>query len=294
MSFDITIAFNKTNYLDLQAKILINSMIGKISEDIVIHITTDRDETDEIIKLFKDNFNTRIYYREDNIPLNSRCKYMLNCFNIETNKDWIIKIELDFVILKHLKILEDILDKNYDIILEPENRKIYDNNVSQKLWRIIYKALKIDMPIDLIHYRENNEIGLPLFGTGLVCVRTNLLPIINERWIPLTKICEQWGQYGIHPNEFGFTALIFDEEWIWKIYEDKYKFNPIGHWRDGEFPSTTLKDDCILPDDTVIFDYHRFPWLLHTSKFNNVIYEIIKPFIDEINKEMVLEHKEKW
>jgi hypothetical protein len=128
----------------------------------------------------------------------------------------------------------------------------------------------------MITYRENNEKGLPLYGTGLVCVKSKHLDTINKRWIPLTKQCEKWIQFNIHPNEFAFTAMAFDEGWNTFLYPSKYKFNPIGHFRKGDFPSTILVEDCKLPEDTVIFDYHRPEWLMHVAKYNQEINDIIK------------------
>ena len=109
----------------------------------------------------------------------------------------------------------------------------------------------------------------------MVIVRKDLLPIINKEWHPMIKICENWIQYNIHPNEFAFTALTFKHGWRWKLYDDVYKFNPIGHFRDGPFPSTKLIPNCKLPKDTLIFDYHRPEWLMHVAKYNKKVMDII-------------------
>jgi len=133
------------------------------------------------------------------------------------------------------------------------------------------------MPDFKMQFRENGEWGLPLMGTGIICVRNELLPEINRRWIPLTKICEKWNAYGIHPNEFALMGILVDNpDWKWEIYPAKYKFNPISHFRAGEFPSTKLIDDCVLPPDTIIADYHRFPWLKQLMDANPQIKKIVE------------------
>jgi hypothetical protein len=277
MSFDLTIAFDKAKYLDTQFELLITSMIDKVPEDTVIHVVTNRKKEDKIIKKLNQEFNIKYYYKKKDNNLKSRCRYMLNCFEIESDKDWIIKLESDFVILKHLNELNKILDDDYDLILEPENRYLFGNKMMKKIYRFMYRAMDIKCPVDIfIQYRENKKKGIPLFGTGMICVKNELLPTINKRWKELTKKCEPWIDFNTHPNEMAFTGMIFDEGWKWKLYNDIYKFNPIGHFRKGEFPSTKLIKDCKLPKDIVIFDYHRFPWLFHVAQYNPNLYEIIK------------------
>ena len=139
----------------------------------------------------------------------------------------------------------------------------------------MYKAMGFPTPTFKIQYRENNEDGLPLFGTGLICVKKGIINKINDNWVPLTKICERWIDFNVHPNEQAFTAMVLNEGYKWKIYDDKYKFNPIGHFRDGVFPSPKLKENCKLPEDTIIFDYHRPQWLFHVAKYNPQIMDII-------------------
>lgn len=275
MAFDLTISFDKAEYLDPQLYMLISTLKDNIPKDTILHVNTNRSDNDPIIKFITDSVNSKIYKKEPFKDLKSRCQFMFHCFEVESDKDWIIKLESDFLILKHLSNLENILDNDLDIVIEPENRKIFDDTTANRLWRLIYKSMGINPPPFKIQYRENGEEGLPLFGTGLVCVRNWTLKKINERWIPLTKICENWIDYNIHPNEFAFTGLILDEGWKWKLYEDKYKFNPIGHFRDGSFPSTKLRKDCKLPENTIILDYHRPEWLMHIAKYNKNIGDLI-------------------
>jgi hypothetical protein len=192
-------------------------------------------------------------------------------------------MELDFVFLKHLSAFEEILDDNFDIIVESENRKIHSDDEAKRLWRIMYKTMGIKIPDFKIQFRENNEEGLPLFGTGLICVKSELLPIINRRWEYLTKIVEPWGPWNVHPNETAATAMILDEGWKWKIYSSKFKYNPIAYWRDGPFPSTNLKENSIIPDDTVILDYHHLAWLTHMAKYNKSVSDILTADVNLTN-----------
>ena len=277
MSFDICIAFDDTKYLDNQFRLFIPSLKNNIPEDTIIHIVTNRDKDDKTIKVLMDNFNTEYYYKKKDNDLESRCRYMLNCFDVDTDKKWLVKMESDFIVMKHLKELYNILDSKYDVVIEPENRYIFGNQVMRRMYKLIYKAMDIECPLnERIEYRENKEKGLPLFGTGMICVKSNILPTIIERWKPLTKKCEPWLNYNTHPNEMAFTGMVLDEGWKWNLYSDIYKYNPIGHFRKGSFPSIDLINKCYLPKDVVIFDYHRFPWLFHVAQRNKKLYDIIK------------------
>ena len=284
MNFDITLAFDKAEYLNPQAYMFFNTLAENVTYPggPLVHITTNRDKDDELIQYIQAlPISTMVYWRDHDDDLKSRCKYMFHCFEIQTARPWVIKMELDMLVLKHLDAFNELIEHEggihgCDIILEPENRKIFDDNTAHRLWRIIYKAMGMKYPKDtFIQFRENREKGLPLFGTGIICVKSELLPTINKRWIPLTKICEKWIDYGIHPNEFAYTGMVFDEGWKWWTYDAKYKFNPIGHFRKGEFPSTELIDNPVLPDDTVIFDYHRSQWLYDVAKANPKVMEIV-------------------
>lgn len=275
MPFDITIAFDKASYLNPQIRMFIDTLKDNIPEDTILHVVTNRGKNDEMRKYIKENINSKFYFIKKSDELQSRCRYMLNCFRIKTDKEWVIKMEMDMLILKHLSTFNEILKEHLHFVLEPENRKIFDDKTESRLWRLMYKAMGIETPTLLIPYRENNEYGLPLIGTGIVCVRSEHLDLINKRWIPLTKICEKWINLNVHPNEQAFTGIVTDSGYPWYLYDAKYKFNPIGHFRDGDFPSTKLIDDCKLPDDTIILDWHRWPWLAHVAKYNPQIREII-------------------
>jgi hypothetical protein len=274
MSFDICLAFDKAEYLNPQIYIFADSIKDKLPEDTVVHIVTNRPIGDESLGYLTDSIpvkNHIVYYNEEYPDLESRCRYMLNTFKIHPTNPWVIKMELDFLFLKHLSAFEELLDTNMDLILEPENRKIFSDSEADRLWRIMYRTMGIKLPDTKIRFRENNEEGLALFGTGLICVRSELLPIINKRWEHLTWQVEPWGPWNVHPNEVAFGAMIFDEEWNWKIYPPKWKYNPIAFHRDGPFPSTKLKENSIIPDDTVILDYHHLEWLNHMAKYNKSV-----------------------
>jgi len=275
MSFDITIAFDEAEYLNPQLYMFANTLKDNIPEDTVLHVVTNRQDDDPVLKYISKNIYSKIYKKEKSDYLKSRCRYMLNCFDIETDKEWIIKMESDFIILKYLEVFEYLTcHRGLDLFIEPENRKIFDDNTAERLWRNMYKSMGIKKPEHKITFRENKEEGLPLYGTGLFGVRTKHLDTINKRWVPLTKICERWIDYNTHPNEQAFTGMALDEGWNTMLYPASYKFNPIGHFRKGEFPSTKLIENCILPD-VVILDYHRPEWLMHVAKYNNNIGDII-------------------
>lgn len=285
--FDLTIAFDKANYLNPQLYMFFDTLKDNIPEDTKVHIVTNRGKEDHIRKYIKENINSKIYFNTGykTQHLNSRCRYMFNCFDIKSDADWIIKMEADMLILKHLSALENILEDNLDCVLETENRVIFDESTSNRLWRMMYRAMDIKPPAFKIEFRENKEMGLPLFGTGMICVRNRTLNKINERWIDLTKKVEPWLNLNVHPNEQAFTGLVLDENWKWKIYPANYKFNPIGHFRKGSFPSIDLIENCKLPGDTIILDYHRPQWLFHVAKYNPQIKTIIQKNKQHIPKE---------
>jgi hypothetical protein len=269
MAFDITLAFDKAEYLDPQIYLFARSIKDKIPKDTTIHIVTNRENDDSPLNYLIDSVNKVMVYHCDEYPdLESRCRYMLNCFKIHPTTDWVIKMELDFMFLKHLEAFNELLNTDKDILMEPENRKIFTDAEEQRLWRIMYKQMGVKCPEERIQFREKGEWGLPLLGTGLICVRSTLIDDINKRWEPMTRIVEPWGAFNVHPNEQAFTAMILDEGWKWDIYPQKYKFNPISTFRNGDFPSTDLVDNAVLPKDTVILDYHHLKWLSHMAKFN--------------------------
>jgi len=269
MSFDITLAFDKAEYLNPQIYLFARSIKDKIPKDTTVHIVTNREMDDVPLNYLINACDKVEYVKMNEYPdLESRCRYMLNCFKIATSAKWTIKMELDFLFLKHLSAFEEILNDDLDVIMEPENRKIFTDSEEERLWKIMYKQMGIKKPNFKIQYREKQEWGMPLLGTGLICVKSDLLPIINQRWVDLTRIVEPWGPFNVHPNEQAFTALILDEMWKYSIYPQKFKFNPISTFRKGDFPSTDLVENAKLPDDTVILDYHHLKWLDHMSKYN--------------------------
>ena len=275
MSFDICLAFDKAKYLDVQARLFIGTLKDNIPEDTILHVVTNRSKDDEIRKYIKENINSKFYYIRKSDELQSRCRYMLNCFRIKTDKLWIIKMELDTLVLKHLSAFNDILTDDVDMVLEPENRRIYSGAMETRLWRNIYKSMGFPEPTQKIRFRENNEEGLALFGTGIICVRKELLDKINKDWIPLTKKAELFLNLNSHPNEQAWTGMVLNSNWRWKIYPRRYKLNPIGIYRNGSFPSTELVEDCQLPEDTIVLDYHRPNWLIHMSRYNSNVADII-------------------
>jgi len=275
-SFDITLAFDKEGtYLNPQIYLFVDAIKDKIPDGTVLHVVTNRRKDNPQVKYIMDNINSKYVYQRPFKELESRCQFMLNCFKIRSKKPWIIKLELDLLFLKHLSLYEDLLEDDLDIVVESENRKIFPDKMEKRLWRMMYNAMNMEVPTEKITFREDDEQGLPLFGTGLICVKNELLNKINERWVLLTKKTEPWLKFGVHSNEQAMTGLILDEEWKWKIYPRKYKLNPIGLWRDGLFPSTKLIENCILPQDTICLDWHRWSWLKQIADANPEIKEIV-------------------
>jgi len=275
--FDLTISFDKAEYLNPQLRMMVDTLRENIPEGCILHITTNRDDDDETLMWIQEQVPTKIYKKKPFKNLKSRCQYMFHCFEIETDKEWVIKTEIDVLFLKPLSEFEKILDDESDIVIQSENRRIIKNdNMETRIWRNIYKAMGINMPNIKIPYVENNEVGRPLLATGVVAVKSIHLPYINATWVPLTKICEKWINMGIHPNEFAFTGLIFNMDWEIRILNNRFNFNPIGHFRKSKFPSTDLVEDCKLPEDTVVFDYHRPQWLMHVAKYNENVRNIVQ------------------
>lgn len=277
MSFDISIAFDTVEYVNPQLYMLVDTLKDKLPEDTILHIITNRDENDDVVSHIISNVNSKYHYNDGSKTkdLKSRCKYMFNCFDINTDKDYLLTLDCDILVLKHLKELEDVLKLGYDVVLQPENRKIFNDAMENRLWRHIYKSMNINIPNFKIHYIENHEEGLPLFNTGVVAVKKEKLKIINEEWHNLIKICEKWIKFGIHPNEFAFTALVLKNKMNWGWIGDVFNFNPIGYWRDGEFPSVKLVEECNIPESVVLLHYHRPQWLMHLANKNKYISDVL-------------------
>ena len=62
-------------------------------------------------------------------------------------------------------------------------KKIFDDKIADRLWRMIYNKMDIKKPNFEIEFRENRETGLPLFGTGIILVRNECLNTINKRYV---------------------------------------------------------------------------------------------------------------
>jgi len=277
MSFDISISFNGEKYLDSQIYLLMDTLKGNILDDTILHVTTNRPDDDKVLKHIQDSMNVEIYKKPPPEGLKSRCKYLLNAVEVDTDADYLVRMDVDMLALQHLDWITEQIKHGYDIIIQSENRRIIQNdNLETRTWKRIYRAMGIKMPEWKIHFIENHEEGRPLFNTGFMIIKTDILPIIRERWKKLTKICEKWNHLGIHPNEMAFSAMIIDENWNWGTLSGGDIFNPIGHFRDGNFPSTKLIDNCILPKDVKMLHWHRWQWLEQLVKVNPQIKEIIE------------------
>jgi len=284
--FDVSISFNKTEYLNPQLYLLFDSMKDKLPKNTIVHIVTDRDKDDKVLKWICKRIPTKIYNKEEP-DLKSRCRYMFHCFSVETDKDWLLKIEADILCLRHLREFHKILEEDTDVIIQMENRRIIpDDTMETRVWRNIYRGMGVKLPEIRLPYVEGNEKGRPLFNTGVVMVQSKHLPYINKRWHDMIRIAERWIDIGIHPNEMSLTALIFGADWTFKLLNKRFNFNPIGHYRKGEFPSTELVDNCKLQSDIVLLHYHRFPWLKKLCFDNRNVLEIVDRNLEHI--------EEKW
>lgn len=277
MSFDLAIAVDTAPYLTPQLYLMVDSIRDKLPKDTIVHIVTDRQDNDECLQWIQKQVPT-IIYKDDGSKTNhlkSRCRYMLNVLDIESDKEWVMKIESDFIFLKHLSEYEKLLEDDLDLVIETESRKIYPDNIEKRLWRQMYRAMGYQQPTQKVRFRENNEEGLALFGTGLFCVKNKHIKWLSDEWIRLTEKAEPWLSFNVHSNEQALTCAILNSDLKWKIYPPKYKWNPISFCRDGEFPNTNLKPNCIIPMDCILFDYHRPKWLMHISKYNPQVADII-------------------
>ena len=261
-SFDVSIAFDRTTYLDNQIKLFADFIVDKIPSDTVLHITTNRDKTDESIRYICNKVKNYKLYIKEPPNLISRCRYLLNAVEVDSSADYLIRMDLDTIPMKNVSDLMKNIKLNEDLLIQTENRRVIPNdNLESRIWRQIYKAMNMKVPDIKMSYTENKEIGKPLFNTGIFAIRTERLKEVVSNWKRLTSICENWIDYNIHPNEFAFTAMAFNYDWKFVTISDKQVFNPIGHFRKGKFPSTELIDNCKLPEDVVILHWHKPRWL---------------------------------
>lgn len=277
MTFDLSISFDTTEYLTPQIYLLVDTLKKNLPEDTLLHVTTNRSDNDSVLKFIKSNIYSRIYKKAPLHILKSRCSYLMHSFEIKTNADWVIKMDIDIFALKHLKEFEKILKPRSDIVIPPENRRIIKNdNLEGRIWRTIYNRLNVKLPEWKMTFVENGEEGMPLFNTGIIAVRSEYLDDINRHWIPMTQMAEDWIQYGVHPNEFAMTALIEYMGWKWKYLHKSFNWNPIGNCRKGEFPSIELQENCKIPKSVSLLHYHKPQWLNHLCKSNPRIKGIVE------------------
>lgn len=283
MTYDISIAFDKAKYLDQQVYLFVDTLKDNIPDDTILHVITNRGKDDSVRKYIKENINSKFYFKKPFTDLKSRCQYMFHCFEVKTEKPWLVKLELDMITLKHLDELNKLMNDDIDISIGTECRRMIDNDVMEtRIWRSIYRALEVQMPKNKVTFTEDRKEGLPLYDTSLILVKSKWLDYINEHWHDMIKICENWIQYNIHPNEFAFTALIHKADMKCKLFNSSiYDFNPISHFRKGEFPSQELIDNPIIPEDVVMLQYHRPWWLKKLCESNPKLNKIVSGNVDE-------------
>jgi lipopolysaccharide biosynthesis glycosyltransferase len=240
-------------------------------------VVTNRDVKDEsLVYLLNRIPNHEVYFKETFQDLISRCKYLIHSVDIDSDADYLLKMDLDVIPLKSLDSLYEILDGS-DVYIQMENRRVIPDDVMEKrIWRQVYKAMEFKVPDIKMSYVENTEIGFPLFNTGVFLLRTSKLKQASENWSKLTKVCENWIQFNLHPNEAALTAMIFNYHWKLNMLPKRFNFNPISTFRKGEFPSTELKEDCKIPEDTVLLHYHKAKWLRHLMRYNKGLNDSLK------------------
>jgi len=268
-TFDISVAFDKAEYLNTQIKLFADTMKDNIPRDTILHIVTNRDGNDPyLLYLLEKIPNHKLYIKEPPEGLISRCKYLINALKVDCKKDYLIKTDLDVIPLKNINtLLEKTL--NFDILIQMENRRVIpDDNIEARVWRQVYKAMRLKVPDIKISYIERVEIGKPLFNTGIFIIRTSLLNHFNEEWARLTKIAEGWIDMNIHPNEFAFTAMVFNYGCKYELMSRYDVFNPIGHFRKGDFPNTELTEKCQIPEEVKLLHWHKPKWLRHLHNYN--------------------------
>lgn len=275
-SIDISIAFDDTTYLIPQVYLQIASLRDKIPEGTTLHLTTTGNRG-ELVKYISKNIPTKIYTVPPIDGLKSRCSYLLHTMEIESDADYVLKTDLDILFLNDFSELIRMLKEEPDIIIQGENRRmISDDAVELRLWRNIYKALGVELPTYKFRYTENNEHGLPLFCTGAFVIKTDKIKEISEKWVDMTKVCERWIQYGIHPNESSLTAIVLGNKWKYILLPDYLHYNPIGHFRAKPYPCTDLIDNCILPENIFMLHWHRWQWLNQLMKVNKNVRDIVE------------------
>lgn len=263
-TFDISIAFDKAEYLNTQIKLFADTMKNYIPRGCTLNIVTNRQKDDEnLLYLCNSIPNHKLYVLDTPKDLISRCKYLMNAINVECDKEYLVKLDLDFIPFQNLNRLFDNISGE-DIIIQMENRRVIPDDIMEnRIWRQIYKAMELKVPDIKMSYVERGEIGKPLFNTGIFIVKSTRLKELQSSWFKLTKICEGWMDFNIHPNEFALTAIVFNNHWKFKILNKEFNFNPIGNFRKGNFPSTELREDCKLPENIVLLHYHKPRWLKH-------------------------------
>lgn len=276
MKFDISISVDCTEYLTPQIFLLIDTLKNNLPEDTILHVTTNRPDNDPALKFIKSNINSKIYKKAPLYTLKSRCSYLMHSFEVETDADWIIKMDIDNLVLKSLNEFDKYLRPRTDILISPENRRVIPNdNLEKRIWRNIYNRFNVDVPDWMMKFVEEGE-GLPLFNTGVIALRTKYIDKVNEFWIPRTMMAEDWMMANVHPNEQAFTSIILENGWNFKYLPNIFNWNPIGQCRDGIFPSIKLRDDCKVPNDCVLIHYHKPQWIWHISEKDNRIRDIIQ------------------
>ena len=91
-NFDISLAFDKSKYLDAQIYMLVDTLKDKLPNDTTTHIITNRSRKSQLIKHIKDNFQTKVYHKPKTDDLISRCRYLLNAVEAETDAGYLIRM----------------------------------------------------------------------------------------------------------------------------------------------------------------------------------------------------------
>lgn len=273
---DLSIAFDDAAYLTPQIYLYVQSLKDKIPEDSILHVTTTRSGND-ILKYISKNIKSKIYIKPPITELKSRCSYLLRTMEIESDADYVLKTDLDILFLRGFDEALDLIKTDADIYIQSENRRIIsDEKIETRLWKAMYKEMGFELPDILVPYMEKHELGRPLLNSGAFLIKTSKMRNLQEKWIELTRLTEKFITYNVHPNEQALTAIILCNHWKWIGLSGWLHFNPISHYRKGEFPSQELIDDCRLPEEVFMLHWHRWPWLKQLMVVNQNVYSIVK------------------
>jgi len=267
--YELTSAIETKDYLIKELKIYMQSLIDNsysfkrftlISPSMIL----DK-KFSELWEYFIDNgdkldhwYSQRFYYE-----YGTRCGYEMKALDIKPiiSKGWIIRTDVDLIVLKDLQEKIKKLSPKYDIYLLPENRRFLGNR-DFTIMKNLSKMANVK-PFDwTVKSMEDKEEMYPIFQCGVQIIKAKLFEEIDlfKEWNYLNNLVEKF--YGdFHSLELAWSLLCQKYDLKIGILSEYLNWNPITYWRDGDFPSQKLKNDAFLPENVVILHYHKPYWL---------------------------------